>query len=41
MRKTKNISEPEEAHAWGLEDGIWTKEHVEEVIKEIESRKSD
>lgn len=37
MRKTKNGSEPEEAHAWGLEEGIWTKEHVEEVIREIES----
>jgi len=41
MRKTKNVSEPEEAHAWGLEDGIWTKEHVGEVIKGIESPKSD
>ncbi len=41
MRKTKNVNEPEEAHAWGLEDGIWTKEHVEEVIKEIEGKKAN
>jgi hypothetical protein len=39
LEKTKSLSDSEEVHAWGLEDGIWAKEHVEEIINEIESQK--
>jgi len=35
---TKNINELEEAHARGLEDGIWTREHIEGGVKEIERK---
>ncbi|MCL0090470.1 hypothetical protein M1O13_00485 [Dehalococcoidia bacterium] len=41
MEKTANVTCPGEAHAWGMEDGIWTNEHVSELIRKIELIGSD
>jgi len=41
MERTRNVECAGEAHAWGMEEGIWTNEQVDKVIREIESIESD